>query len=448
MMDQTNRRVYQSSSGPRKLRFGSFEVDLELRELRSRGLRVKLQHKPFKVLELLLRNPGLLVKREELMQQLWPNLHVNFDHGLNTAVNTLRQVLGDSLRNCRYIETLPGLGYRFLMPVEAIAQTAPAQITNFEAQQDYLKGKYFSSKVSEDDLRKSIAYFESAIAQDPGFALAYSGLANAYTLGALLGTMSPGEAHCRALQLTSTALRIGDALPEAWISLAGIKELFDRDWSGAESECLRTLQRNPSYAGGRQAYATLLAVTERLDEALGEIRRALELDPLSVVIGMQMAWILYLARDFQGAIEQSWKALIVEPKFAAAQHTLGLAYEQTGMMDEAITEFQNARSCSGQNPAAIGALGHAYALAGKPREARRTLEHLDQISQRRYVSPYWKCIVCVGIGAHDLALQSLNECWKQHDIWLILLRADPRLDPIRDNAQFHRLLKHIDSIRS
>jgi DNA-binding winged helix-turn-helix (wHTH) protein len=93
---------------------------------------VRLQHKPFKVLELLLRNPGLLVRREELMQQLWPNLHVNFDHGLNTAVNTLRQVLGDSLRNCRYIETLPGLGYRFLMPVEAIAQTAPAQITNFE----------------------------------------------------------------------------------------------------------------------------------------------------------------------------------------------------------------------------------------------------------------------------------------------------------------------------
>jgi DNA-binding winged helix-turn-helix (wHTH) protein/Flp pilus assembly protein TadD len=445
MMDQTNRRVYQSPSGPRKLRFGSFEVDLELHELRSRGLRVRLQHKPFKVLELLLRNPGLLVRREELMQQLWPNLHVNFDHGLNTAVNTLRQVLGDSLRNCRYIETLPGLGYRFLMPVEAMAQTAPAQITNFEAQQDYLKGKYFSSKLSEDDLRKSIAYFESAIAQDAGFALAYSGLANAYTIGALLGTMSPGEAHCRALQLTSTALRMGDALPEAWISLAGIKKLFDRDWSGAESECLRTLQRNPSYAGGRQAYATLLAVTERLDEALGEIRRARELDPLSVVIGMQMAWILYLARDFQGAIEQSWKALVLEPKFAAAQHTLGLAYEQTGMLDEAITEFQNARSCSGHNPAAIAALGHAYALAGEPREARRTLEDLNEMSQRRYVSPYWESVVCVGIGAHDLALQALNECWNQRDIWLILLRVDPRLDPIRENAQFHRLLKQVNS---
>jgi DNA-binding winged helix-turn-helix (wHTH) protein/Flp pilus assembly protein TadD len=446
MMDQTTGRVYQSRSGPSKFRFGSFEVDLELRELRSRGLRVRLQHKPFKVLELLLRNPGLLVRREELMQQLWPNLHVNFDHGLNTAVNTLRQVLGDSLRNCRYIETLPGLGYRFLMPVEAIAQTAPAQITNFEAQQDYLKGKHFSSKLSEDDLRKSIAYFESALAQEPGFALAYAGLANAYTLGALLGTLSPGEAHCRAAQLTSTALRISDALPEVRISLAGIKELFDHDWSGAESQCLRSLQSNPSYAGGRQAYATFLAVTERLDEALVEIRRARELDPLSVVISMQMAWILYLARDFQGAIEQSWKALILEPKFAAAQHTLGLAYEQTGMLDEAITEFQNARCCSGHNPAAIAALGHAYSLAGELREARRTLEELNDMSQRRYVSPYWKSVVCVGIGAHDLAFQSLNESWRQHDVWLILLRVDPRFDPIREDAEFHRLLKQINSI--
>jgi Flp pilus assembly protein TadD len=238
---------------------------------------------------------------------------------------------------------------------------------------------------------------------------------------------------------------MGDALPEACISLAGIKGLFDHDWSGAESECLQSLQSNPNYAGGRQAYAILLAVTERLDEALGEIRRARELDPLSVVIGMQMAWILYLARDFQGAIEQSWKALVLEPKFAAAQHTLGLSYEQTGMLDEAITEFQNARSCSGHNPTAIAALGHAYALAGEPREARRTIEDLNEMSQRRYVSPYWKSVVCVGIGAHDLALQALNECWKQRDIWLILLRVDPRLDPIRENSQFHRLLKQINS---
>jgi DNA-binding winged helix-turn-helix (wHTH) protein/Flp pilus assembly protein TadD len=449
-MNQTNDRVNSLPNTPRKLRFGTFEVDLELRELRNRGVRVRLQQKPFQVLELLLKNPGSLVRREELMKELWPNLHVNFDSGLNTAVNTLRQVLGDSLRNCRFIETRPGLGYRFLMPVEAISQ-AEASVGNgkrfghgrtasFEAQQDYLKAKYFFSKVSEDDLRRSIAYFESAIKQDPSFAAAYAGLANTYIVCALLGTVSSADAHLRARQLIATALQIDDALPEAHVSLAGIKMLFDRDRSGAERECLRALQSNPSYAGGHQAYAALLALTERLEEALREIRHAQELDPLSVVISMEMAWILYLARDFQGAIEQAWKALVLEPKFAAAQHVLGLAYEQKGMTEEAIAELRNASCCSGHHPAAIAALGHAYSLAGKRQEAWQTLQELEEMSQRRSISPYWKSIVHVGIGAGDLAFESLNECWKRRDIWPILLKVDPRFDPLRADARFGHFL--------
>jgi DNA-binding winged helix-turn-helix (wHTH) protein/Flp pilus assembly protein TadD len=414
---------------------------------------MRLQHKPFQILELLLKNPGSLVRREELMKQLWPNLHVNFDGGLNTAVNTLRQVLGDSPQNSRFIETRPGLGYRFLMPVEAIFQAESAaanegefsngQIVDFEAQQDYLKGKYFINKVSEDDLRKSIAYFESAIAQDPSFAVAYAGLADTYCLGALLGMVSVDEAHRRAEQLALTALQIHDALPEGRVSLAGIRKLFDRDWTRAEAECLRALRGNPNYAGGHQAYAVLLAVTGRLSEALREIQRARELDPLSVVISMEMAWILYFARDFQGAIEQSWKALILDPKFAPAQHTLGLAYEQVGLTDDAIAEFQNARCCSGHHPATVAALGHAYALAGRRTEARQTLRELEEMSLRRCVSPYWKSIVYVAIEAKDLAFHSLNECLECRDIWLILLKVDPRFDPIRNDARFSYLLNQL-----
>jgi DNA-binding winged helix-turn-helix (wHTH) protein/Flp pilus assembly protein TadD len=448
-MNRTNDRVTSLPNTPRKLRFGAFEVDLDLRELRNRGVRVRLQQKPFQILELLLKNPGSLVRREELMKQLWPDLHVNFDSGLNTAVNTLRQVLGDSLRNCRFIETRPGLGYRFVMPVEAIVLAEPgggngkrfgrSRTASLEAQQDYLKGKYFFNRISEDDLRRSIAYFESAINQDPSFGEAYSGLADTYSLCALLGVVSPGEAHRRAKQLISTALQIDDTLPEAHVSLAGVKMLFERDRSSAEKECLRALQSDPGYAGGHQAYAALLAVTERLEEALREIRRAQELDPLSVVISAEMAWILYLARDFQGAIEQAWKALVLEPKFAAAQYALGLAYEQKGMTEEAIAEFKNACSCSGHHPAAIAALGHAYSLAGKREEAWQTLQQFEEISQRRSVSPYWKGILHVGIGTSDLAIQALSECCEQRDIWLMLLRVDPRLDPIRGDARFVHL---------
>src|SRR5579863_2792766 len=172
----------------RRLRFGSFEVDLQERELYNRGIRIGLQHKPFRILELLLRKRGLLVTREELAQYLWPNLHVSFDRGLNTAVNVLRRALGDSPGRCRYIETRSGLGYRFIAHVEEIAElgtgvserpgwqagAAPRAaskqvIGNFDAYQDYLKGRYFYGKMTEEDLRKSIAHFESAMKQDPNY---------------------------------------------------------------------------------------------------------------------------------------------------------------------------------------------------------------------------------------------------------------------------------------
>ena len=159
-----------------KFRFGAFEVDLENRELRKHGLRVKLQHKPFQILELLLCAPGRLVMRNELAERLWPCLHVNFDRSLNTAVNALRQALGDSRGNPRFIETRSGLGYRFIAPVEelgrqtdrVLATAAPESrvrsktTTNPEAHADYLKGRYFYNRLSEDDLHKSVAYFESA----------------------------------------------------------------------------------------------------------------------------------------------------------------------------------------------------------------------------------------------------------------------------------------------
>jgi len=453
MVDEKNNASPHSSVTSPRLRFGTFEVNLDVRELRKQGIRIKLPHKPFQVLELLLKKPGLLVRREELTQHLWPNLHVNFDSGLNTAVNTLREALGDSPKNCRFVETLPGLGYRFLMPVEVISHAEPTventdnrasdEIVSFEAKQDYLKGKFFYNKLNEDDLRKSIAYFESAIAQEPSFASAYAALADAYCLGALLGIMSPDDAHFKARKWILAALRINHESPDVRLSLAGIKRLFDRDWQGAEVECLRALQRNPDHAGIHQAYATLLAITDRVQEALTEIRRAQILDPLSLVISTEMAGILYLAQDFSGAIEQAWKTLALDPRLPVAQHILGLAYEATGMMEEAIVEFQNSHLCSGQNPAAVAALGHTYSLVGHQEMAYQALWKLNEMSKQRYVSPYWKSVVYIGVDALDLALRALDECWQTRDILLFMLKIDSRLDPIRGHAQFGNLLTQL-----
>jgi TolB-like protein/Flp pilus assembly protein TadD len=587
----SNRPLNGSLSAPartaRRLRFGVFEVDLQDRELRKSGVNLKLQQKPFQVLEVLLRNPGALVTRTELARHLWPDLHVSFDRSLNTAVNVLRQTLGDSSRTCRYIETRSGLGYRFIAQVEEITEPAanppfrdttdsiailpfenltadsnvavladgiaeaviaslssleslrviarstafrfrgseqepqavgnrlnvrvvlsgrvaqrgsslmittelidvptgrrlwgeqysrvPSGIfglerdiatqvlkvlnlpsgarenkqfkknytANLEAYQDYLKGRYFYNKMTEDDLLKSIAHFEAALRQDPNYSLAYTGLADTYSLFAFLGILPSREACRRAKQLTTAALEIDEDLAEAHASLASVHRLFDWDWPRAEAGYLKALELNPNYADGHHWYAAHLSAMGRPEEAIREIRSAQELDPLSLVINMEVAWNLYMARDFRGALEQSWKTLVLEPKFAAAQHTLGLACEQLEMNDEAVTEFQNARTCSGGHPSTIAALGHAYAAAGKRDDASEALRELEQMSQRRYVSSYWSALVYAGLGMDDLAVQALEKAWENRDVWLVWLKVEPRFDPLRSNIRFHNLLRKL-----
>jgi tetratricopeptide (TPR) repeat protein len=203
------------------------------------------------------------------------------------------------------------------------------------------------------------------------------------------------------------------------------------------------LELNPNYADGHHWYAAHLSAMGRFEEALREIRTAQELDPLSLVINMEVAWNLYMARDFRGALEQSWKTLVLEPKFAAAQHTLGLAYEQLDMPDEAVTEFRNARTCSSGHPATIAALGHAYAIAGNQGGASEALDELQQLSKRRYVSSYWRGLVYAGIGKDDLALESLEKACEDGDVWLVWLKVEPRFDPLRSNTRFHNLLSKL-----
>ncbi len=450
-----------------KFRFGTFEVDLQERELYNRGIRIGLQQKPFRILELLLRKRGALVTREELAQHLWPNLHVSFDRGLNTAVNVLRRALGDSPTNCRYIETRSGLGYRFIAHVEEIGQPAPSErrgavsdsitLPSFEsglpqpprgsyrteAYQDYLKGRYFYSKLSEEDLRRSIAHFESALKQDPKCAVAYTGLANIYSLFALLGVLPAAVAYNRVREFITAALQIDPNLPEAHAALASLKKLFDWDWPGAEREYLTALQLNPNCVDGRQWYAGFLCSMGRVKEAVNQMRRAQELDPLSMSISAEAAWTLYMCRDYQGAVEQSWKTLALEPRYAPAQHTLGLACEQLGMYEEAVTEFENACTCSGRHPAAIAALAHAHACTGNREEGLRNLRELEQMAGRRRVSPYWMSIVHAGLAANDVAFEWIEKALDERDVWLVWMKVEPRFDPLRSDARFDRALRRL-----
>ncbi len=439
----------------RTLRFGDFEVDLDQQELRNRGVRVHLQKKPFQILELLLRRPGALVTRAQLAQHLWPGLHVNFGRGLNTAINVLRQALGDSPTACRFIETRPGLGYRFLASVEevpgvslpsALSGVSPAKrryTSNDEAYHDYRTAKYLQDKLNEADLGKSIAHFELAIAHDPSYALAYAGLADTYSLFAFLGMLPSATARSRAEELTMMALQIDSDLAEAHASLATIKGIFDRDYPAAESEYRRALQLNPASADALRAYAALLSAMGRPAEALKEIRNAQESDPLSLTLNVEAARVHYMARNFHECIQQAWQTLVLEADFAPAQLVLGLAYEQIEMYEEGITELENAHTCSGDDLAVIAALGHAYAGQGRSDEAGDTLSKLDGLAQRRYVSPYWRSIVYTAFDAKDLALEALEKAFEARDVWLIWLKTEPRFDPLRADRRFSRLLEAV-----
>ncbi len=433
----------------RKLRFGVFEVDFRERELRKRGIRLHLQKKPFQILELLLRKPGALVTRTELEKHLWPDLHVNFGHGLNTAINTLREALGDSLSACRFIETRPGLGYRFTAAVEEVSENGyanplkPRYTPDPEAGQCYRKAIYLQRKMTEADLGKSIPHFEAAIAQDPRYALAYTGVAETHTLFAVLGLLPSSEAHRRAEELTAVALQLDDDLSEAHTSLAAIRMLFDWDYSGAEHEYSRALQLDARSAGGHRQYAAFLTAMRRFAEASEEIRLAQELDPLSLATNVESARKHYMERRFQECIDESWQMLILEAEFAPAQHILGLAYEQMAMYDDAITELQNACICSGGHPPVLAALGHAYALADRRSEAQTTVQKLSALSRQRYVSPYWQSIVYLGLGEYDFALDSLATACDDREVSLVWLNVEPRFDPVRSDPRFHRLLGRV-----
>ncbi|MBV9303322.1 MAG: winged helix-turn-helix domain-containing protein [Acidobacteriaceae bacterium] len=435
----------------RWLGFGAFEVDLRERELRKSGVRIKIQRKPFQVLELLLRTPGTLVTRTELCRHLWPDLHVSYDRSLNTAVNVLRQVLGDSSDSSQFIETRPGLGYRFIHPVEEIRESAGSRsgiskrssTTNLDADEEYLKGGYFYNKMTEDSLQKSFAHFEAALRLDPAHSLARAGLADVHSAFAFWGVLTPAVAHRRAKQLAVMAVELENESAETHASLGNVKGAFEWDWSGAEVEYRRALKLDPSYAEARRLYARHLLALEKSDDSLREIRAAHDLDPLSLVVNTDLAWILYAARDFKGAVEQCWKTLVLDSRFAAAQLTLGLAYEQLGMNEEALTEFQNAHICSDGQPAAVAALGHSFAMAGREHDAEQALSELDRLSRYRYVSPYWRGIIHVGLGTRDLAFESLDQALSERDVWLMWLKVEPRFDLLRSDPRFDRLIRSV-----
>jgi TolB-like protein/Flp pilus assembly protein TadD len=314
---------------------------------------------------------------------------------------------------------------------------------NADAYQLYLKGRYFWNRRTAESLQKGIEYFNEAIEKDSRYALAHAGLADSYIILGNFGLRAPNEAYPKAKLAAEEALKADPDLAEAQVSLAFVKSLFERDWPGAEAGFRRAIELNPNYGPAHQWYGVSLAGAGRLDEAVAELRRAQQVDPQSLTISAVVGWMLYLARDYDKAIEQEKTVLEMDENFALAHRYLGLAYEQKEMYVEAISEFQKAKSLSGARPLDSGSLGHAYAVAGRTTEAREILKTVSARLPQNYFPAQDIALIHVGLGEKDLAFDWLERAFHERSPWLIHLRVDPRFDPLRTDPRFKALLDRI-----
>ncbi len=632
--------------------FGVFEADLKAGEIRKHGVRLKLPEQPFQVLSILLENPGEIVTREELRGRLWPSdTFVDFDHGLNNAVMRLREVLGDSSENPRFVETIPRRGYRFIAPVAGtfpatpmiqpqpedgvvpgeaakpqLIERLPAEVSprpaggrwpltarlagisasilfacvlitaafyryhrsaadkiaraqnkslivlpledlsgdkdqeyfadgltddlianlakiqslrvisrstamsykgthkplsqiakdlnvdavvegtvlrvgdrvritaelvqvstdrhlwadTYESQmgdilalqnrvssaivneirinltpedqerlaknpavapeayENYLKGRYYWNKRSDENLTRAIGYFEDATHQAPNYSLAYAGLADCYAIiGAeIFGTMSAAQAAPKAKAAALRALELDPTLAEAETSLATVSFNYDWDWNSAAAGFAKSIKDNPSYATAYQRYSLYLMAMGRPQDSVEQINKARELDPLSISINFSLGWRFYMARQYDRAIQQLRNTLEMDPSYELPHLVLGLAYVQKGQFGLALPELRKAVELSRGTPLMISALAYAYARSGNKAEAERLLGNLILESKRQYVSPYYFAVVYVGLREPEEAMDWLEKAFADRSNGLVFLKVDPNLDDLRSNPRF------------
>jgi TolB-like protein/DNA-binding winged helix-turn-helix (wHTH) protein/Tfp pilus assembly protein PilF len=656
--------MQNSNQSAKIIRFGPYELDVCAGQLLRRGHRIRLQEQPFRILTLLLERPGDLVTREELRKQLWNNeTFVDFDHSLNAAVMRLREALGDSSDNPRYIETVPKRGYRFIAGVEAppsrkeagveghtatgtftgdrpqdgipvgdspekagmgralarrwssirqgvlyaalfltsaaivflilerrydkvnasryndrqiksvvvlplenlsgdqnqeyfadgmtddlianlakiralrviprstamaykgthkplpqiavelnvdaviegtvlradnrvritaelvqVATDRPIWAETYEGQigdvlslqnqvssaianeirikltpeekekltetaavspdvyENYLKGRYYWNKRSDDSLLRAINYYELATRKDPNYALAFAGLADCYgIIGAtIFGELPAREASPKAKAAAQRALQLDPSLAEAETSLATTEFNYEWDWTAAEDGFKRAISLNPNYATAYQRYSLYLSAMGRPQESLEQINKARDLDPLSISINFSVGWRYYMARQYDRAIEQLQTTLEMDPSYDVPYIILGQAYEQKGDYAQAIAALRKGAEMSHYSPSMTAPLAHAYASAGNRAAAEKLLGELQARSRKQYVSPYYLAIVYEGLGRNREAMDCLEKAYDDHSNGMVFLKVEPQLDALRTSPRFVELQRKLN----
>ena len=569
---------------PGIVRFGQFELDQSIGELRKGEAKIRLQEQPFQILQILLEHPGKLVPREELQRRIWPSdTFVDFDHGINNAIKRLREALGDVAETPRYIETLPRRGYRFIgdiapalhpissrlpsvavLPLEnlspdpeqeyfadgltealitvlakigdlrvvsrtsamqykgihkavreiareldvhmivegtvlragrriritaqlidaqleshlwaesyerdlrdvlalqseiaqaiareiqvkltpqeqaQLAQTSPVDPDAYEA---YLKGRYYWNKRSGDSIGKGASCFQQAIERDPNYAAAYSGLADCASSAGWFAYLKPEDGFGKGRILARKALEIDRSLGEAHASLGWALTHYDYDFAGAEREYERSIELNSRYATAHEWFGLLLAPLGRFDEAFTEFKRAIRLDPLSLIINAAFSWIYCCARLYDESIEQCRRTLDYEPNFLPAWYGLGAPMMLKGKADDAISAFQRGVELSSSAGAYLAGLGWAFAKVGQKNEAVAILDQLfKKIADGEYVMAPQIAIIYAELQEKEEAIRWLEKGYQERAPWMVYLNTDPRYDGLRSDPRFCDLLRRM-----
>ena len=491
-------------------RFGGFALDLATYELRAGIKVIKLERLPMDALIRLVTADGALVTREDLRAALWPgDVFIDEDAAINTVVRKIRRALGDDADAPRFVETVVGKGYRFLVPVKiapepahapaleqaeeaalrrssealprAVAgaaasllvaatvaagvwtpgtsgplglraapnatptdagpKTQPALPAAYDA---YVRGRYAWERRTEADLREAIRFFQASLDADPTYAPAYVGLSDSYAQLGYGSYIRPEDTFPLAREAARRAIALDPSLADAHAALGYALMYYDWDFARADEEFRRAIAVAPDAALAHQWRAYLLTATGRpFAEAFHEIAEARRLDPLSVAINTDSAYILHYYRRNAEAVAATRRALDMRPGFPLANFWLGRIYTEEGRYADARAALEHIGPLRTWTPA-MAALGYLEARAGRPDAARRILAEFDALARSgRYASAYAIAVVHAGLGDRERAIALLREAVRERSHWLVWLGRDPRWDDLRADPRFGDLVRQV-----
>jgi TolB-like protein/Flp pilus assembly protein TadD len=324
-------------------------------------------------------------------------------------------------------------------------EAAPPREVNREAYLKYLEGRYFWNKRTPEDFTKAITLFQQSIDLDPTYAPPYAGLADCYMLlgSAPYTALPPKEAFPKGEAAARKALQLDDTLAEAHVSLGYAELVYEWNFAAAQSEFERAIELRPDYATAHQFYAYYLTSMGRLDEAIAERKKAVELDPINPLLASALGEAYFQDRQFDLTVKQYARSLELDPSYAVALVNLGRAFEQKGMHQPAREAYKKVLALSPSSSAIVALLGHDYAVSGERTEAERAIAALQEMSRHSYVPSVYTALVYTGLGENDRAFEWLDKAADERCDYLVYIPTDPSADPLRRDPRFEKLLKRI-----